>query len=48
LKVHEISSNDEDFLYMYDFSDDGQVMESIKTNKMLDNIKTMMIEYGND
>lgn len=48
LKVHEISSTDEDFLYMYDFSDDGQVMGSIKNNKMLDNIKTMMIEYGNE
>ena len=47
--IHEISSTAEDFLYMYDFSGDGQVMASITNKTMVKNLKKMMRElkrYG--
>ena len=46
MKVHEVSSDKDDFLYMYDFSEDGQVMNSIKDKSMLKNIRAMMLEYN--
>jgi len=46
MKIHEVSSDKDDFLYMYDFSEDGQVMNSIKDKSMLKNIRAMMLEYN--
>jgi hypothetical protein len=32
---------------MYDFSEDGQVMDSMKGKTMIDNFKAMMVEWNN-
>ena len=47
LRLHEICATEDDFLYMYDFSEDGQVMQAMKDKKMIDNFKEMMLEYNN-
>ena len=46
-KIHEISASEDDFLYMYDFTDDGAVMTSIKNKTLIQNIELMMTEYNN-
>ena len=47
LVLHEICASEDDFLYMYDFSEDGQVMDSMKGKTMIDNFKAMMVEWNN-
>ena len=45
--IHEISASEEDFLYMYDFCNDGAVMSSMKDGTMVSNVKMMMDDYEN-
>jgi len=47
-RVHEIDTKVEDFIYMYDFTDDGAVMKSLSEKTMISNLKAMMAEYGDD
>lgn len=47
-RIHEIDTKVEDFIYMYDFTDDGAVMQSLSEKTMISNIKAMMAEYGDD
>ena len=46
--IREINTTVEDFIYMYDFTDDGAVMESLANKTMISNIKAMMAEYSDD
>lgn len=46
--VHGITADEDNFLYMYDFTDDGAVMEALINKKFISNIRAMMIEYGDD
>ena len=47
-KIHPIDTHIDDYIYMYDFSEDGAVMNAIKNKKLLTNIKSMMAEYDDN